>query len=245
MSDNNRQQVEWHEVKVGITGNSNLAISQPNNQTAPIVSDENMVKNAIIENAKSQKDIKAIIDLVATNKALECDGTVDKLIREKTDELEADAEAKRIESETARVRAEVDKIKQEGEKEIAEIQKEKDALEAEVDKLRELDDKAQAFFDMNKSILRCVGIRQKLSLKVMVGFMVPATFLFMIFQIFLLPLALLGFIVEAVTEIIGSLCGSFSKNGIKIVTAIVSLALITALLFGVYWLVANYAFGLF
>lgn len=223
--------------------NANAVTIKPTEQksVAPVITDDNMVKNAIIEKAKTQNDVKAVIDLAATSKALENEDTVKKLVKEKTDELNADAEAKRIKSETDKVREEVEKVKQEAEKEIAQIKKEKDALEADVERLKKLDDKAQAFFDANKSILRCVGVREKLSLKVMIMLMVPATILFCIFQVLLLPLSLIGFIIESVTGIVGSICGSISKNGWKIAIAIVSVALIAALVVGIYWLVATYA----
>ena len=176
---------------------------------------------------------------------MEDKNTTVKLVTEKTAELKADAEAKRIESETSRIRAEVEKVREEANKEIAAIQAERDALQADVEKLRQLDDKAEAFFKTNKSILKCAGVRQKLSMNVMKVSMIPATAIFVFFQILLLPLTLVGFVIESLTEILGSLCSGFAKNGIKIIVAIISLALIGALVFGVYWLALKLGFNAF
>ena len=203
-------------------------------------SDDTLVRSAIVENAKRSGDVKSVIDLAATSKALENAETVDKIVKEKTDELKADAETKRVQSETARVREEAEKVRQETQREIAEIEGQRDALAADVEKLKKLDDKAEAFFKANKSILRCIGVREKLSLNVMKGLMVPATVLFIIFQILLLPLSLVGFMVEAITGIVGSISGGIVKNGWKVFVAVLSIVLIAALVFGVYWLVITY-----
>lgn len=208
------------------------------NLPKPANSDE-MVKSAIYDAARSQNNVKAVIDLAATGKALENASTVEKLVKEKTAELTTDAEARRIASETEKIRQEVEKVKQEAEKELAELRKQRDALEAECEKLKKLNDKAAEFFNANKSILRCIGVREKHSLGVMQFLMVPATFVFILFQFLLLPLTLTGFIIEQVTAIVGSVCGSISKNGVKIITAVICVALLAALVFGVYWIVIN------
>lgn len=212
-------------------------LAQPTDHT-------NIIHNAIIKSAEQTNDIKNIIDLAATGVALEDKNTTVKLVTEKTAELKADAEAKRIESETSRIRAEVEKVREEANKEIAAIQAERDALQADVEKLRQLDDKANAFFETNKSILKCAGVRQKLSLGVMRASMIPATTIFVFFQVLLLPLTLVGFVIESLTDILGSLCGGFAKNGIKIIVAMISLVLIGALVFGVYWIAIKLGFNL-
>lgn len=204
-------------------------------------SDESLIRAAIIESAKASGDIKSVIDLAATSKALENEQTVDKLVKEKTDELKADAEAKKTQSEINKIREEAEKVRQETQREIAKLEGEKDALTADVERLKTLDNKAEAFFNANKSILRCIGVREKLSLKVMMGLMAPATALFIFFQILLLPLSLIGFIVEAITGIVGAISGGIAKNGWKIFVAILSTALIAALVVGIYWLVIKFA----
>ena len=215
-------------------------------QTKPVPKNDNdMVKQAIFNSAQDTKNVKDIIDLAATSKALENQDTVEKIVSEKTEELHRDAEAKKIKAETDKIREEVAKVKQEAEKEIAELEKEKQSLEVEVAALKAEDDKASQYFNNHKSILRCVNIREKLSLKAMQAWMVPASIIYAIFQIILLPFSLVGFAVEQITTIIGAICGKIAKNGLKIVLSIIVGIVIVGLVIGIYWAVTHYAGQLF
>lgn len=213
--------------------------AEENNVPAPVPNVNDTVNDIIIRNAKDSKDVKGVIDLAATSKALQNEKTVDKIVDEKTKELITDAEKKKIEAETEKIRQEAEKVKQEKEKEIAELEKIKNRLEGEVANLKAEDDKASAFFESNKSILKCIGVREKLSLKAMQWLMVPAGIVFTIFQIILLPFSLVGFAIESLMTIVGAVCGKIAKNGWKIAMSIIVSAIIVAMLFGIYYLVAN------
>ena len=60
---------------------------------------DSTVNDIIIKNAQNSNNVKSVIDLAATSKALENEKTVDKIVDEKTQELIRDAESKKIESE--------------------------------------------------------------------------------------------------------------------------------------------------
>lgn len=226
---------------------SNLITVKPKQEqeTSLTSTEGNIVSDIIIKSAKESNKVKDVIDLAATSKALEKKETVDKIVEEKTKELISDAEKKKIESETERIRQEADKVKKEEEKQIAELSKIKNTLLGEIENLRAEEDKAIAYFNSNKSILRCVGIREPLSLKSMTFWMYPASIIYAIFQVLLFPFTLVGFAVEQLINIIEAVCGKIAKGGIKIVVAIITGIVITGLIVGVYWLVTNYAPTLF
>lgn len=199
------------------------------------------VNDLIFKSAKSTDKVKDVIDLAATSKALEDDKTVGKIVDEKTKELITDAERKKVEAETEKIRQEAEKVRQQKEKEIAELEKVKRVLEGEVANLRAEDDKAVAFFEANKSVLKCIGVREKLSLKAMMWLMVPAAIVFTIFQIILLPFSLIGFAIESLTTIITAVCGKIAKGGWKIALSILVTVLIVGMLAGIYYLVIHYS----
>lgn len=207
--------------------------------------DENIVTNIIVKTAQASNQVKDVIDLAATSKALEKKETVDKIVEEKTKELISDAEKKKIESETEKIRQEAEKVRKEEEKKIAELNKIKTTLEGEIDNLKTEDDKALAYFNANKSILRCVGVREKLSLKAMHFWMYPASFVYILFQIILFPFTLVGFAVEQLIGIVEAVCGKIAKGGWKIVVAIITAVIIVGLIAGIYYLVTHYAIQLF
>lgn len=207
--------------------------------------DRDMVDSAIQTKAKEIKDVKEVIDLAATSKALQNEKTVDKIVSEKTEELYRDAEAKKIKAETDKIKEEVLKVKQQAEKEIAELEKTKSVLEGQVEELKAIDNKAQAFFDANKSILRCVGIREKLSLKAMQVWIYPASVIFAIFQVLLMPFSLLGFMIEQLMNIVEGVCGKIAKGGWKIVATILVTVVILGLVAGIYYLVINFGSKIF
>lgn len=207
--------------------------------------DENIVTNIIVKTAQASNQVKDVIDLAATSKALEKKETVDKIVEEKTKELISDAEKKKIESETEKIRQEAEKVRKEEEKKIAELTKIKNTLSGEIDNLKAEDDKALAYFNANKSILRCVGVREKLSLKAMHFWMYPASFVYILFQIILFPFTLVGFAVEQLIGIVEAVCGKIAKGGWKIVVAIITAVIIVGLIAGIYYLVTHYAIKLF
>lgn len=193
---------------------------------------QDMITSVIEENAKKTNDVKATIDLVATKTALSKEETVERIVAEKTEELKNDAEAKRIQAETDKIRQEVDKVKQEGEKVIAELEKEKKTLEAEIAQMQKQADKASAYFQSNKDILKCVGIHSPKTLGVMKGWMYPATIIFAILQIIKLPITICGSLFEGIIDIVGGVCGSVKNNALKIIVSIVVILLITAAIVG-------------
>lgn len=203
---------------------------EPINKTDAVVTttaEPHIIVSAIInQKAKETTSVKDTIDLLATDTALKQDGTVEKIVAEKTEELKNDAEAKRIQAETEKIRQEVDKVKQEGEREIAELEKEKNRLQAEIEQLAKETDKAKAYFEANKNILKCVGIHSPNTLKVMKGWMVPATFIFAILQILKLPITICGALLEGIIEVVGGVCGRLKNQALKIIVAIAVVLLI-------------------
>lgn len=234
-------EIEQEKLKV----DANLVKVENSEEIGIPVADDDIVTNIIVKTAQASNQVKDVIDLAATSKALEKKETVDKIVEEKTKELISDAEKKKIESETEKIRQEADKVRREEEKKIAELNKIKTTLEGEIDNLKAEDDKALAYFNANKSILRCVGVREKLSLKAMHFWMYPASFVYILFQIILFPFTLVGFAVEQLIGIVEAVCGKIAKGGWKIVVAIITAVIIVGLIAGIYYLVTHYAIQLF
>lgn len=204
-------------------------------QKGEIKNAKDIVGNIIVSKAQQVNDIKSSIDLLATDTALKQNGTVEKIVAEKTEELKNDAEAKRIQAETEKIKKEVDKVKQESEKEIAELEKEKNRLTAEVEQMKKDADKAEAYFQANKDILKCAGIHTKKTLKVMQGWMIPASIIFAILQILKLPITICGSLFEGIIDVVGSVCGSVKHNALKIVIAVIVVILLAGALGGSIW----------
>nr|DAK85911.1 MAG TPA: vesicle-associated membrane protein 2 [Caudoviricetes sp.] len=192
-----------------------------------------MMSSVIEQNARSTSNVKETIDLLSTKKALEQDGTVDTLVAEKTAELKNDAEAKRVQAETARIQQEVEKVKQEGEKEIAELTKVKNKLQAEVEQMAKEADKAEAYFEANKDILKCAGITTKKTLPVMKAWLWVASLVFIIIQIIKLPITIVGSLVEGVINIIGDVCGAVKNNAIRVTVSVFVIAVLIAAFVGI------------
>lgn len=193
------------------------------------------VENLVQKKMRETEDVKVAIDLQATKTALEQEETVAKIVGEKQEELRNEAEAKRIQAESEKISKEVERVKKEKEKEIAEIDKVISSKQKEVEQLKAESDKAQAFFDSNKEILKYVGVREKKTIKVMHFLMIPATLFFLIVQILLFPLTFTGLVLESVVGIIGGICGAIKNSAIKIVVAILIVLLILGVAFSVYY----------
>lgn len=190
-------------------------------------SNENQDINDIIDTKiKSTDNVKSAIDLYATATALKQEETLEKVVGEKQEELRNDAEAKRIEAEADKISKETEKIKKEKEKELAELDKVISAKRKEVEQLNVESDKAQAFFESNKEILSYIGIKSKKTLKVMQIFMIPAIIVFMIVQLIALPLTIGGKIIEMVVAIVGGICGAIANSALKIIIAILIVAVL-------------------
>lgn len=201
----------------------------------PSIANDDNVKKLLDDKVKQTNDVKNAIDILATKTALEQEGTVNKIVAEKTEELRNDAEAKRVKAETEKINEEVEKVKAQKQKEIEEYDKLITAKQKEVEQLKADSDKAQAFFDNNKEILKYIGVRTKKSLKVMNVLIVPATIIFMIVQILLFPLTFVGVTIESIVNILGGICGAVKNNALKIVISIVVILLIVAVVFLAYF----------
>lgn len=209
--------------------------SEPNKSGTAVATTDEIVGSVIAQKAKETTNVKDTIDLLATDTALKQEGTVDTIVAEKTEELKNDAAAKRIQAETERIRQEVDKVKQEGEKQIAELEKEKHRLQGEVEKMAKEADKADAYFQANKDILKCVGIHSKKTLKVMQWWMVPASIIFAVLQFLKLPITICGALLEGIIDVVGGVCGSVKHNALKIVIAVVVVILLVCAIGGSIW----------
>lgn len=208
-------------------------------------SHQNDQTKSITENViNAQKDtpmtLKEAIDLEATKTALEQEENVKMIVQTKGQELLNDAQAKRVEAETARIKKEEEKIQQERQKEIANYQKEIDVLKKQADQLKAESDKAQQFFDNHKSILKCIGVREKLGLKAMQWWLVPASVIYGIFQILLLPVTICGFLVEQVINILSAICDKLKNSAVRIIISILVVLFVATVVVGCYWLIAHY-----
>lgn len=201
------------------------------------------ITSLLDEKAKSSDNVKEVIDLLATRTALEKQGTVDKIVDEKSEELRNDAESKRIQAETERVNEEVKKVLAEKEKQIAEYDKEISLKKAEVEKLKTESDRAQVFFESNADILSCIGIKRKKTLKVMCALMIPATVIFVLIRIIALPITVGGKIVEILIDIIGGICKAITNNALRIIIAILVLVLLIGGGFCVYYFGGSFITG--
>lgn len=193
------------------------------------------VKSMLDDKVRATDNVKEAINLLATKTALEQDGTVQKLVTEKTEELRNDAEAKRVEAETHRVEEETKKIQAEKQKEIEEFDRIITAKKKEVEQLNAESDKAEAFFNANSEILKYIGVRNKKSLGTMRVLMYPATLIFCIVQILLFPLTFSGVILEAFVGILGGICGAIKNNALKIVVSILVVLLIVVVVVLAYF----------
>ncbi len=190
------------------------------------LSKSNNINSLLDKKVEQTNDVKSAIDILATKTALEQEETLNKVVSEKQEELRNDAEAKRIQAETERITKEVERVRQEKEKELAELDKTISAKQKEVEQLKADSDKAQAFFDSNKDIMKYIGIREKKSIKTMQALMIPAIVVFIIVQILLFPLTLIGLLLETVVNILGGICGAIQNNALRIVISILVIALL-------------------
>lgn len=190
------------------------------------LSKSNNINSLLDKKVEQTNDVKSAIDILATKTALEQEETLNKVVSEKQEELRNDAEAKRIQAETDRITKEVERVRQEKEKELAELDKTISAKQKEVEQLKADSDKAQAFFDSNKDIMKYIGIREKKSIKTMQALMIPAIVVFIIVQILLFPLTLIGLLLETVVNILGGICGAIQNNALRIVISILVIALL-------------------
>ena len=191
--------------------------------------------NALLDGKiKQTSNEKEAIDFLATKTALTQDGTVEKIVNEKTEELKNDAEAKRVKAEAGRLEEEAKKVKVEQEKILAEYEKQIQAKKKEVEELIAESDKAEAYFKANAEILKYIGIRTKKSLRVMQVLMYPASIIFLIVQILLFPLTFVGVTIEAIVNIVGGVCGSIENNAIKMIISIAVILVVVAIVILAY-----------
>lgn len=211
-----------------------MEIKTDKNNLPTKLAENGTVSKLLDDKARQTDNVKNAIDIFSTKVALEQHGTVEKLVAEKTQELKNDAEAKRVKAETDRVYEEVRKAVAEKDKVIAEYDKIISEKRKEVEQLNADSNKAQAFFDNNKEILKFIGVRNKKSLKVMQALMFPATLIFIIVQILLFPLTFVGVTLETIVNIVGGICGAIKNNALKIITTIFVILLILGVVLTVY-----------
>lgn len=204
-----------------------------------------IVSDKIKQNAAETTDVKQVIDLASTQQAIANESTVKKLIDEKTEELVNDAVRKKIEAETDKIRKEVDKVRAEADKEIAELEKSIANKKAEYEELVAQDRKADAFFNAHKSVLRYIGVKEKLSVRAMQIWLVPASIVYFIVQVLLFPLTLCGVTIETLMIIIGNVCEKISKNGLKITIAIIMLIAICGIVGFTYYAITHWLINIF
>ena len=218
----------------------NELMQKVNSFNAPVDANKSITDNVIDAQRHSAMTVKEAIDLQATKTALEQEENVQMIVQTKGQELLNDAQAKRVQAETERIKKETEKILQEREKELANLQKDIDNLKKQAEQIRAENDKAQQFFESHKSILKCVGIREKLSLKAMQFWLYPASIVYAIFQALLLPITICGFTFEQIVSILDAVCGKIQKGAFRIIISVLTIVLIGGIVFGCYWLIAHY-----
>jgi hypothetical protein len=186
------------------------------------------VEKLLNEKLAQTDNVENAIDVASTLEALKREGTVDKLVDEKEEELRNKAEAKRLQAETEKIEKEVSKIRQEKEKELAELDKEIEKRKAEVSQLKTESDKSEVFFKSNKEILSCAGITSAKSLNVMYWFMPFAIIVFIVIRIIVLPLTIGGKIAEVIIEIVSGICETITNHALKIIISITVVAVLIA-----------------
>lgn len=192
------------------------------------------VNDLLMAQVRKTDNVKIAIDLATTKSALEQEGTVETLVSEKTNELKNDAQAKRIEAETHKIEEETKRVIAERTKEIEEYDKVITTKRKEVEQLKAESDKAEAYFEANKDILKYIGVRSKKSLRVMNALMVPAIIIFLVIQFLLLPLTFAGVVLENVVNIVGLICESIKNSAVKIVVGILVVCISVGLLLLAY-----------
>ena len=96
-------------------------------------------------------------------------------------------------------------------------------------------DKAEAYFEANKDILKCAGITSKKTLPVMKAWLWVASLVFILIQVITLPITIVGSLIEGIINIVGDVCGAVKNNAVKvIVSTVVILVLVAAFIF-VFW----------
>lgn len=196
---------------------------------------QNSVENLIDSKANETNDIGTALDLMVTRTALQNKETVEKVVNEKEEELKNSFEAKRIQAEADKISKEVEKIKQEKEKELAELDKVISAKQKEVEQLNAESDKAQAFFESNSELLSYVGITAKKTLGIMYFLMIPSIVIFILVQTIALPLTIGGKLLEIIIGIVAGVCKAITNNALKIIIAILVVALLAGGTFAVYY----------
>jgi len=204
-----------------------------NNLPKEIDNSNSITENVIEAQRQGAMSVKEAIDLDATKVALTQEKNVRMIVDTKGQELFHDAQAKLAEAQTKQ-------IQQEKEKELAYYDKGNEALRKQTEQLKAESDKAEQFFQNHKSILKCVGVREKLGLKAMQWWMVPASVIYGIFQIILLPITICGFAIEQIINILGAICEKITHHGVKILITILVVLFIVAVVVGCYWLAVHY-----
>lgn len=208
------------------------------NENLPQINEE--VSSMLSAKVKETTEVKSVIDLAATQAALADKETIEKVVAEKSEELRNDAEAKKIKAETDRINEEVQKVKAQAEKELAEINKQIEAKRLEVEELKAESDRENAFFERNKEILKYVNIKSKKTLGVMKALLVPAIIVFVVLQILMSPITIVGLVLENLIDIVGTVCSTLTSKGLKIVLAIFVILVVVAILVLAYYFGINF-----
>ena len=117
---------------------------------------------------------------------------------------------------------------------------ERKLIQAEAGKLEENANKARAFFNANKSVLRIIGIREELGFKTMNILYCLALPLYLLAAVLIsFPISIAKFFVELVIDILGDVSKKISSNFLKVAAGILSLGISGGIIFGLYLLIVN------
>ena len=186
---------------------NDLAIVEPKTETA-------IVQDALSNAATQATTLKEVIDIGVTSKALQKDGVVETLTGKKEKELNEDADARVAKAETER------------------IEKEKERTEAEKHKIIEETEKAKAYFNAHKEVLKYGFCKEAMTIPYMRVMAVIGTVLMYIIKAIGLPIFIVGKIVEMIIDIVGDIGGKITSNAVKIIVSVFVALLLIAVVIG-------------
>lgn len=216
-------------------------LSEAYNQTDAASQASNIFRSAIAHAAVKSETVKDSLDLGITAVTVAQKEVMEELVGHKEDELIADARAKAIASETAKIREEVEKAKKRGELELSELQNSINKLKQEKAELDAETNKCEAYFGAHPE-LKYVGKRKPSTMKSMKFWIIPAGIIEFLLLVVFFPVTLVGCLFEKIIEIANAVAEEITHKKWKIVLATLTIIIVVALVSLVYYAFAYWVF---
>jgi len=184
---------------------------------------KNLLNNIVTNmNITEKNNFENVIDNLSSLAVLSNKEEAEKIAHKKAEEIGHKTDAKVISAEAEKAEAE------------------RKLIQAEAEKLEGSTNKARAFYNANKSVLRIIGIREELGFKTMNILYIIALPLYLLAAVLIsFPISIAKFFVELVIDIIGDISKKISSNFLKVAAGIISIGISGGIIFGLYLLVAN------